>query len=116
MEKTKLLNQLTALPQTQITQGLTLSYAPSSIKFEGKIYNLQVPLRCAFEQEENYYIIKNELLDIVGTGLNPEEAENSFFQEFAYIYTRYNELPNEKLSNRILQIKNILNFLVKTVA
>lgn len=91
-----------------------LSYTTEVIVAGGVVYNLAYPLRCLLEKEEDYYIIKSEMLDIIGTGLSEDEAEASFSQEFHYIYTRFNELPESKLSDRIKVIKTILNSLVKS--
>ena len=60
-------------------------------------------------------MIQSELLDIVGTGETEDEAEINFAEEFSFIYKRYNELTDEKLSDRIVSIKTILNYLVKSV-
>jgi hypothetical protein len=64
------------------------------------------------EKEDDYFVLSNALLDLVGTGRTEAEAKESFFREFDVAYTRYNELPNEKLSDRLLKIKDIINFIV----
>jgi hypothetical protein len=56
------------------------------------------------------------MLDIIGTGESEESAKESFAVEFDYIFTRYNELPENQLSERLLKIKTIINLLVKSVA
>jgi hypothetical protein len=83
------------------------------IRTNGKIYDLLFPLRCILEEEGNYFIVRNDMLDLVGTGLTEIEAKESFFMEFDFAYMRYNELADEKLSDRLLKIKRILNFIVK---
>ena len=93
----------------------TLSYAPDVIVHQGDSYLLNFPLRCSLEKEDGYYMIQSELLDIVGTGETEDEAEINFAEEFSFIYKRYNELTDEKLSDRIVSIKTILNYLVKSV-
>ena len=93
----------------------TISYSPSVIVHNDISYILNFPLRCLLEKEEDYYLIQSELLDIVGTGETEEEAELSFAEEFSFIHMRYNELDPLKLSDRLLQIKRILNYLVKKV-
>lgn len=93
----------------------TLAYSPEVIVYEDKIYNLHFPLRSLFEKEDNFYVIKNELLDIIGTGLTEDDAEKNFAEEFDYIYTRLNELSDEGLTTRVQNIKRILNSFVKSV-
>lgn len=96
-------------------KSISLSYAPNIIELETKKYILNFPLRCNLEHEDDYYIITCEMLDIIGTGLTQEDAEINFNQEFDFIYTRYHELNDENLSNRILNIKKILQIAVKSV-
>lgn len=91
---------------------LTLDYVTQKIVCNNTTYNLNYPLRCLYAKEDDYYIIQSEILDIMGTGLTVEETISSFAQEFDFIYKRYNELPNEKLSKRLQAIKSILNYLV----
>jgi hypothetical protein len=96
-------------------QQLSLSYSPETISINNKKYTLNYPLRCLFEKEEDYYIINNEQLDIIGTGLSREDAETNFSEEFDYLYVRLNSLADTQLSNRLLGIKLVLNNCVKTV-
>ncbi|MGL1889360.1 MAG: hypothetical protein OCD76_22790 [Reichenbachiella sp.] len=93
----------------------TLSYSPDIIIHNETSYILNFPLRCSLEKEDDYYLIQSELLDIVGTGESEDDAEENFAEEFNFIYKRYNELDESKLSGRILQIKSILNYMVKEV-
>jgi hypothetical protein len=92
----------------------SISYSPETISVGNKSYILKFPLRCLLEKEDNYYVITNELLDIVGTGTSSEEAETNFNEEFDFIYQRYN-LPKTKLSNRLKNVKDLLGFYVKEV-
>ncbi len=95
--------------------ALAWSYSPKEIRGTSKMYLLETPLHCVFENEEGYFVIRNEMLDIIGTGETEEEAKNSFAVEFDYIYTRYNELADEQLSERLLKIKKILSLIVKNI-
>ena len=92
-----------------------MTYAPTEIDFNNKKYILNFPLRCLFGKEEDYFIIQSEMLDIIGTGETKEDAELSFKQEFDYIFTEYNSLSDDKLSKRLVKIKNLLNNIVKQV-
>jgi predicted RNase H-like HicB family nuclease len=90
-------------------------FATDSITFGDKTYLLAFPLRCKLEKEDDYFIIQSEMLDIVGTGKTIDEAENNFSEEFNFVYTRYNELPETKLGDRVKRIKTILNSLVQKI-
>ncbi len=93
----------------------TLSYSPDIIVHNNVSFILNFPLRCSLEKEDEYFMIQSELLDIVGTGETEDDAEANFAEEFSYIFNRYNDLEDSKLSDRILNIKRILNFLIKEV-
>lgn len=93
----------------------TLSYSPDTIVHDDHVYVLNFPLRCLFIKEEDFCVIKNELLDIIGTGKTADEAEANFAEEFHYIYSRYNELSDDELTARIRGIKTVLKLYVKSV-
>jgi hypothetical protein len=96
-------------------QQLSLSYSPEAISVNNKKYILNYPLRCFFDKEDDYYIINNEQLDIIGTGLSQKDAEINFNEEFDYLYVRLNSLADNKLSKRLLGVKLVLNNCVKAV-
>ena len=88
------------------------SFVTDTITFNKRTYNLSFPLRCKLEKEDDYVLIESEMLDIVGTGKTIDDAEKNFSEEFDFVYNRYSELPDTKLSDRIKRIKTILNSLV----
>lgn len=90
----------------------SLEYSPSVIIYGQTQYDLKFPLRCLFEKEEDYYVIKSEMLGIIGTGLTEDDAEKSFAEEFDYIYRRFNSLDDASLTKRNKLIKDILNQMV----
>jgi len=91
------------------------SLAPEVIVSKTHTYTLFGPLRCLLEKEDDYHVMSCEILDLVGTGSTIEEAEQSFAEEFEYIYIRYNALLDDELTKRLQSIKTILNALVKKV-
>lgn len=93
----------------------SLSYSPEIININNKQYILNFPLRCLFEKEEDFYVINNEQLDIIGTGLTQDDAEQNFNEEFDYLFNRLNSLADNQLNNRLLRVKNVLNSFVKQV-
>ena len=99
-----------------IQKGISFQIETYIIDLGNKKYFLNFPLMCHLEHEDGYYTITCEMLDIIGTGLTEAEAEANFNQEFDFIYTRFHELKDEKLSSRLLNIKKILQIAVKSVA
>lgn len=93
----------------------SLEYAPDVIVAGTIKYFLKHPLRCLFEKEDNYYIIQCEILGIIGTGLTEDETENSFAEEFDFVYKRLNSLDTASLTNHNLLIRNILIQIVEKV-
>ncbi|WP_106794747.1 hypothetical protein [Aquimarina sp. Aq78] len=93
----------------------SLSYSPDIINVNNKQYIFNYPLRCLFEKEDDYYLINNELLDIVGTGMTQDEAEENFNEEFDYLFNRLNSLSEDKLSKHLNRIKGFINSYVKEV-
>lgn len=94
---------------------VSVAYTTSKIVVGEKVYNLKFPLRCSLEKEDDYFTISNDFIDIIGTGRSVEEAEESFAEEFDYIYNRYNELEESEMSTRLNLIKLIINSIVKTI-
>ena len=93
----------------------TIAYSPDVININDKQYIFNFPIHCSFDKEEDYYIIKNELIDITATGMTIDEVEQNFNEEFDYLYTRLNELDNSKLSKRLQNVKLAINLFIKEV-
>ena len=93
----------------------SLAFAPEMIEVEGKKYHLNFPLRCLLDKEDDFHIVKCEMLDLIGTGKTEADAKESFAQEFGYIFQRYNELDDDRLAPRLRTIKTFLNLTVKSV-
>jgi len=92
-----------------------LSYSTNEIQFMGRVYILNAYLNCKLEKEDNYYVIENSLLDIVGTGKTIEYAKLSFAEEFDFIYSRYNKLTDKELTKKTLLARNFMNLIVKEI-
>ena len=93
----------------------SFSYAPETINVHNRNYQLNFPLRCLFEKEDDHFNIQNELLDIYATGKTMDEAEHDFNEEFDYLYQRLNSLDEKKLTVRLNIIKAFINRYVKQV-
>lgn len=93
----------------------SISYSPEIINVNDKQYILTAPLRCLFEKEDDFYLINNEILEIIGTGETPDEAEINFNEEFDFLFTRLNTLDDSELSSNFIRIKTVLNYYIKEV-
>lgn len=93
----------------------SLSFSPDVININSKQYILKYPLRCSYEQEDSYYVIQYELLDLIGTGPTSDEAEKSFNEEFDFLYTKLSSTPNKKLSRHLQKVKSFFEELVQSV-
>jgi len=96
-------------------KNISLEYAPEVIVAPECSYVLKSPLRCLFEKENNYYLIQNELLNIIGTGNTEEEAVIDFAEEFDHMYKLLNEMNDNSLTERNKQIKSFYNFYIETI-
>ena len=85
----------------------------SSIVHKDRRYEFRYPLLCTMDTIDDGIIIENPMLGIYVQGCNPDEAENMFSEEFDYIFNRYNELPDKKLTDDIRTIKDFLNHILK---
>jgi len=93
----------------------SLEYAPEVIVIGTRKYLLKYPLRCLFAKEDDFYVIQSEMLGIIGTGMTEDEAEESFSEEFDYMYQRLGSLDANALTNHNLLIKNIITQIVEKV-
>lgn len=98
-----------------LPQSHSLSYSPDVITSNDKKYTLRHPLRCLSAKELDYYVIQNEIFDLIGTGENEEEAEKNFNEEFDFLYNRLLTLADNKLSPRLQKIKSLLIDLVTEI-
>lgn len=83
-----------------------------SIIGPNKTYELKYPLYVEIVKEEEEYIFKNDQIGIYSLGTTLDAAKSSFCEEFEYIYERYNSLPEDKLSNDVIEIRNYVNSLI----
>ena len=99
---------------TYIDSEITLVYNPHVINFYENQYFLKRPLFCTIEDddENKSTIIKCDELDIYATGVDEISAKIDFAEEFNYIFKRFNELPDEKLSVKNKRIKDYINSIV----
>jgi hypothetical protein len=90
------------------------TFDPEVINCQDYQYILKSPLRSSITEMDDKFVIENELLGIYSYGDTLDEAEEMFAQEFDYIYTRYNELDESKLSDEVKFLKSYLNQIVKS--
>jgi len=87
-------------------------YTFSKFTFEENTYELKFPIYCKMIHDNEGYSFENSELGIYVSGETIGEVQNAFFEEFDYIYRRYNELPDEQLTEDVLSIKSFLNIIV----
>lgn len=87
-------------------------YSFSKIAYEENSYELKFPIYCEMIHNEEGYSFENSELGIYVSGESIEEVQSTFFEEFDYIYQRYNELTDDQLTVDVLSIKSFLNFIV----
>ena len=66
-------------------------------------------------KEADYYVIQNEVLGIIGTGLSEEIAVQSFAEEFDHLYQVLNGLGEGSLTEHNKQIKGFINYYVEKI-
>ncbi|MFC5191221.1 hypothetical protein ACFPIK_05545 [Algoriphagus aquatilis] len=82
------------------------------IDFEIKRYKLSHPIYCEIEITQDGVLLQNEDLGIFVFEDSLENAKQEFSKEFDFIYNRYNEIEDEKLTSDVLNIKKLLNIIV----
>lgn len=84
----------------------------NEIIFEESVYKLKHPIYADLIKQDGVYSIESTQLSIHAFGQTIEEAQLNFFEEFDFIYHRYNNLPNNLLTDKVIEIKNYLNSIV----
>ncbi len=98
-----------------VNAATEISYSFDYIQHENNTYALHDRLHCKVERDDDdNYIIKSEMLDILGKGETEEEAAQNFEQAFDTLFQSYKELNEEALNERQLRIKNLLHLLIKS--
>lgn len=92
-----------------------ITFKTEAIKVKNKTYILYHPLLNQVEKEEGYIIIRNNWLDLIGTGENQMEAEQNFSEEFDFLYNSLNSYGQDQLSDRLNRVKNFINMFVKQI-
>lgn len=90
-------------------------FSPKVINGVGRQYVFNFPLLSIMTKEDGQYMIVNDMLAMIAAGRTRAEAEQDFADLFDYIYRRYNELPDEQLSERIKRVKRILSNTVERI-
>lgn len=85
------------------------------ISFLTKTYFLKFPVLFQIYSEGQGTIIENEQLDLYASGKTKTEAKIDLYSQFDNSYTRLNELHDDQLNPRLLQVKKYLNSIIKTV-
>ena len=87
-------------------------YTFTSFSVGDREYKLRFPIYCELIHEGDTYSFENKEIGIYAYGKTIDEAQQSFYEDFDYIFTRYNSLPNGKLTDDVIRIKKFLNLIV----
>lgn len=90
-------------------------FSPKVINGEDRQYVFNFPLLSIMTKEDGQYMIENDMLAMIAVGRTKAEAKQDFADLFDYVYRRYNELPDEQLTERIIRIKTLLNNTVERI-
>lgn len=101
--------------ETYPIENHSLAYCLDEIDINNRKYVFRYTLISIIEKEDDYYIVKNSQLDIIGTGESELNAQKSFNEEFDYIFNRLNSLDDSKISKHLLRVKYILTDIVKEI-
>jgi hypothetical protein len=96
-------------------QEAILSLKLTSITSPTRTYEFKFPILFQIYSEGKGTIIENEQLDIYASGKNVTDAKIDLYDQFDHSYTRLNELGDEQLNPKLLQVKQYLNYIIQTV-
>lgn len=88
------------------------TFDPDIINCSDGQYILKHPLRSKISEIDGKVVIENELLGIYSYGDNIDQAEEMFAEEFDYLFVRYNDLEDAKLTKDAKFIRDYLNQIV----
>jgi hypothetical protein len=99
----------------EVLEHDTYPFKPDLIKYEDTIFVLSKNLNCTVEFDNNYYIIKNDDLDLTVWGDSRKEVEEAFSFSFYSLYKNYYLEENSHLSDDAIVLKEKLISLIKSV-
>lgn len=104
------------LAEYHLPETSGLAYTFQKIQSGTRTYELYSPLQCKWEiDKDNVFILENEMLVLVGTGMTLAEAVENFKGEFDEAFYSYNQYKDTQLAAHLLRAKNFINFIVKKV-
>lgn len=113
--KTKGDKEKLSIQETYPVENHSLAYCLDEININNRKYIFHYSLVSIFEKEDGYYVVRNNQLDLIGTGESEIDAQHSFIEEFDYLFNKLNSLDDSKISKHLLRVKYILNDIVKEV-
>jgi hypothetical protein len=96
-------------------KNTALSFAPTFLVTLEKVYHFHSPLLCIVIKENDHFVIQNEMLDIYASGSTIDEAEMDFAKEFDASYNWFKNTPDDKLSERLLRGKRMMENYIKEI-
>jgi hypothetical protein len=92
-----------------------LSLKLTNITLLTRAYEFKFPILFQIYSEGKGTIIENEQLDIYASGETVTDAKIDLYNQFDHSYSRLNELRDEQLNPKLLQVKQYLNYIIRTV-
>ena len=86
-----------------------------AIQTEERVYTLKHPELFKVSQEGKGILLENERLDIYAAGKSVADAETDMFYQFDATYQRFLQLADDKLSDRLLDVKRYYQFIIQSV-
>lgn len=112
----QVIGALKVLAEYHLPETNGLAYTFQKIQSGTRTYELYSPLQCKWEiDEDNVFILENEMLVLVGTGMTLAEAVENFQGEFDEAFYSCNQYKDTQLAAHLLRAKNFINFIVKKV-
>lgn len=107
----------TKVKQLYTQKNAALSLRFDSIETQNRIYSLKGEQLFSFieDPKKHWVTIENSLLDIYAHGKTMQLAQEDLFDQFDYTYQRLNQIPDNQLSEHLLEAKNYINMIVRTV-
>ena len=107
----------TKVKQLYTGKTTALSLRFDSIETQKRIYLLKGEQYFSFVEDpkKHWVSIENIILDIYAHGETMALAQEDLFDQFDYTYQRLNQIPDNQLSAHLLDAKNYINMIVRTV-
>ena len=88
----------------------------SEIKWGGRCFALNSPLRVSISHREDLWLAENDRLDIIAWGDTRAEAVSAFHEQFVVLWDEFAEEDDAALSRSAISLARVLKSLVDRVS